>query len=607
MANKLYDEASVQAIANAIRSKNKTETKYKISQMAQAIEDIPSIIKRKTGNPIEFSDGADAPLVKCVTQITGSQDLHGQDKPWVGGAGANMLSPVPIYSNTVNGVTITSDGNGNYTLNGVASATVSIDLTLDTPLSFPNSNVYLHLRNTSASGDVILVLLADDNTQLINRGANNINQVSVATNKYGNTATKIRFYISSGTNVNMTLSPMVLNTATIDKFYPYSNICPIVAYTEGEIEVRGKNKLPMIVSDIKSVNTDGTWTNNQYQLNGVTFDLQTNVNGDITGIKVNGTSSALTRLWIMTNENMVDYSSCILSMKNATANCSFIILQRVSPWTVYAMANSDSDVVIQNASDNAMFYIEILANKTVNTTLYPMIRYVGSSPDFVPYIAPTTHTTTYPSAIYRGSEDVVNGEVTSEWKVVDLGDLNYILSTNFQADLQMPGTGSGYTDCICEQYIMHNVAGGSMVLGDMKIQDQFLYICDPRYNDANTFKSAVTGVKLAYELATPTTSSVTPSNLPIKSLYGYNHIESSTGEMDIEYITEGYQNFVDTVESALPNTTRNLLSASKGGTKAMDIFLSLDTFEKETTSSETTETEENNNSEDISDNIEETR
>lgn len=40
MANKLYEEASVQAIANAIRSKNGTTTKYKIGEMAAAIEAI---------------------------------------------------------------------------------------------------------------------------------------------------------------------------------------------------------------------------------------------------------------------------------------------------------------------------------------------------------------------------------------------------------------------------------------------------------------------------------------------------------------------------------------------------------------------------------------
>lgn len=42
MTKKLYEEASVQAIANAIRSKNGLSTTYKIADMAQAITDIPS-------------------------------------------------------------------------------------------------------------------------------------------------------------------------------------------------------------------------------------------------------------------------------------------------------------------------------------------------------------------------------------------------------------------------------------------------------------------------------------------------------------------------------------------------------------------------------------
>lgn len=42
MANKLYEEASVQAIANAIRSKNGTTTTYKIGEMGDAIRNLPS-------------------------------------------------------------------------------------------------------------------------------------------------------------------------------------------------------------------------------------------------------------------------------------------------------------------------------------------------------------------------------------------------------------------------------------------------------------------------------------------------------------------------------------------------------------------------------------
>lgn len=44
MAKKLYEEASVQAIADAIRAKNGTTTKYKIGEMANAILALSSVI-----------------------------------------------------------------------------------------------------------------------------------------------------------------------------------------------------------------------------------------------------------------------------------------------------------------------------------------------------------------------------------------------------------------------------------------------------------------------------------------------------------------------------------------------------------------------------------
>ena len=43
MPNKLYEEASVQAIANAIRSKNGTTTTYKIGEMAAAIDGLANV------------------------------------------------------------------------------------------------------------------------------------------------------------------------------------------------------------------------------------------------------------------------------------------------------------------------------------------------------------------------------------------------------------------------------------------------------------------------------------------------------------------------------------------------------------------------------------
>lgn len=78
-------------------------------------------------------------------------------------------------------------------------------------------------------------------------------------------------------------------------------------------------------------------------------------------------------------------------------------------------------------------------------------------------------------------------------------------------------------------------------------------IGEPWISDRDEYVAGTTpstGAQVAYTLAEPLEIPVTVSNLPIKSLSGYNHIESSTGEMEVEYITGEYQPLVDLIESS---------------------------------------------------------
>ena len=56
----------------------------------------------------------------------------------------------------------------------------------------------------------------------------------------------------------------------------------------------GKNQLSLSMSFLYEKNTSGTWTNNSYALNGVTFEVQLNNDNDVIGINVNGTASTNT-------------------------------------------------------------------------------------------------------------------------------------------------------------------------------------------------------------------------------------------------------------------------------------------------------------------------
>lgn len=78
-------------------------------------------------------------------------------------------------------------------------------------------------------------------------------------------------------------------------------------------------------------------------------------------------------------------------------------------------------------------------------------------------------------------------------------------------------------------------------------------IGEPWISDRDEYVAGTTpstGAQVAYTLDEPLEIPVAVSNLPIRTLSGYNHIESTTGEMEIEYITEGYQPLVDLIQSS---------------------------------------------------------
>lgn len=54
----------------------------------------------------------------------------------------------------------------------------------------------------------------------------------------------------------------------------------------------GKNKLPTILSNIKALNTSGTWNDNAYTYRGITVTVETDASGNVTGFKAQGTSGS---------------------------------------------------------------------------------------------------------------------------------------------------------------------------------------------------------------------------------------------------------------------------------------------------------------------------
>jgi hypothetical protein len=153
---------------------------------------------------------------------------------------------------------------------------------------------------------------------------------------------------------------------------------------------------------------------------------------------------------------------------------------------------------------------------------------------------------------YGGELNVLTGEMTVTKAIVDLGTLTwtYYVAANtglFYADIA-DGKPNGTQNTSAYLDISSCYKKGSNVVvqaGDLTSSDSGKFyqnrlssacrvlIVDTRYSDATTFQTAVTGQTLVYELATPLTVQLTPSQL--STLLGTNHIWADTGDTAVEY------------------------------------------------------------------------
>ena len=156
----------------------------------------------------------------------------------------------------------------------------------------------------------------------------------------------------------------------------------------------GKNKIPMTVDGIKSINTSGSWSGNAYTYNGVTFTLLTDSDGNISGININGTASASTYILLESNNNgfFNNVGSKAVVMSGCPSGGS------TSTYYINRYASSASSVNIADVGSGASFTypstegqhnitISINNGYTANNLkFYPMIRLASvTDSTFAPY------------------------------------------------------------------------------------------------------------------------------------------------------------------------------------------------------------------------------
>ena len=135
--------------------------------------------------------------------------------------------------------------------------------------------------------------------------------------------------------------------------------------------------------------------------------------------------------------------------------------------------------------------------------------------------------------VYKGSLDVRTGLFTATYKGIDLGDLTYTYNGGglgeFAATLSDSKASTSYIsnpNAYCSIYEVRSggyrsAANNTIGVYDKAYANGSVVILDNRYTDATTFKTALAGQKLVYELATPFTIQLTPYEISLLKDYAY--------------------------------------------------------------------------------------
>ena len=469
------------------------------------IEDNPQTF---TGDIVEIENENGAMQVTGLSvTLEPIQDLNGYDKPWSGGNGKNVLDLSGQSGDTVNGVTFTINNDGSIHAKGTATA---------------QANYYVFPANGYVIPDGTWTLSITDDSNIavwVVGGGNNTSGLAYAELKNGRNKTfttsggGIGYFIvriPSGATIDEDIKLQIEQGSTATSWTPYSNICPISGHTDVVTHRTGKNWF-----DSSLMRDQAGW--------------------NIIPIKVKPNTA------YTCSTNKPSDNELLLYFKRVSAGGGSSIEDTYSGKPVTQTSTEDGYVYIsqRRASGTKSF-----------SDYWYQIELGSTATDYEPYQG-DVYTTDLGQTVYGGTLDVVSGELVVDRAMVDLGTLTWSRytpsATNipvFYASVSgMLKANEGASLPLCSSYRCEAWTDLSR-REDGTIQPHptlaLIYVADSRFDNADSFASAVQGVQLVYELAEPQTIQLTPQEVEL--LTGTNNLWSD-GEITVktaDNVRDGY-------------------------------------------------------------------
>ena len=346
-----------------------------------------------------------------------------------------------------------------------------------------------------------------------------------------------QFYTTTGGMLDscvVALSPKQSGSGTPSP----SNIRPITGHSSVEVTNVGKNKLPMTVSRIKSINTSGTWSGNVYTYRGVVFTILTDSDNNVIGIKANRTESSSNHA----DFRIYDFATTSAMIMNGvpSGGASSTYYMQMSG-TSYMTTGSDVSIP---SGVSGLIYIRINSGYSAsNLIFYPMIRLAtDTDANFEPYQEQNI-TVSLGNTYYGGTLDFVSGVLTVTHAFVEYDGSNDEDWTNGSVrtgsekrkrvtaptGIKKPSQNTDVINAISNMYSVVSASNTyDKTQGIACDISGYFFIYDSNYNteDLATWKSFLANnpLQVAYELATPLIIQLSPSQ--INTLVGQNNISA---------------------------------------------------------------------------------
>ena len=492
-------------------------------KLASDVADLFINEEATAGDIVSFDDGAkNIPLKDLQVNIEAVQNLNGYDNPWVGGAGKNKLAPF-VTAQTLGNIIYTVNSDGTFKTSGTANANSSImsarfRLPVGTytlsgcPSGGSGTTYYLRIIEYSGTSSTVV----DFNTDV----GNGCNYTVQSASDDILVFTQI---INGTTAPSGTWQPMLRLSTTTATFEPYENICPISGWDEVSVTRAGKNLFePTFLAP----------------LSGLTLTQEDS------GIRVTGTLTTNTNRTII-NKKMPagTYTIHGFGSDSVAESNTYQLSVRITPEstgisTTYYVKKDSRTVTLTERSDVLIRLYVYTGGNPFNYILPIQLEEGSVEHAYEPYNG-QTYTIDLNGTRYGGTLDVTTGVLTITHGLFDLGSTNYVYSSNYGGYFYvgLVGKKAGDTNIYADCYAN---AGATSVqyMADSTIKgrttDSYIFIKDSRFTDAGDLKTALNGHYAVYELATPQTVQLTPTQ--VTTLLGQNNVWCDTGEVtNLEY------------------------------------------------------------------------